>query len=72
VFRGLFERSNVQHELHFVDAPDSLCKSRLKRRSEHLPPGSAWTTEADFEAITAYFQTPSADEGLNIVRHARI
>ena len=28
-FRGIFERANVEHELHFVDASDSLCKSQL-------------------------------------------
>jgi predicted kinase len=70
-FRGIFERANVEHELHFVDASDALCKSQLKDRSKNLPPGTPWTTEAEFEAITAYFQPPSGDEGFNIVRHER-
>src|SRR5688572_16578375 len=43
-FRGIFERANVEHELHFVDAPDALCKRQLKDRSKDLPPGSPWTT----------------------------
>jgi hypothetical protein len=30
-----------------------------------------WTTDAEFEAITAYFQPPSEDEGFNVVRHER-
>lgn len=70
-FRGIFERANVDHELHFVDASDALCKSQLKSRSKNLPPESAWTTDAEFEAITAYFQPPSEDEGFNVVRHER-
>jgi predicted kinase len=70
-FRELFERANVQHELHFIDASDALCKSQLKERSKHLPPGAPWTTDAEFEAITAYFQPPSEDEGFNIIRHER-
>jgi predicted kinase len=70
-FREIFEQANVEHELHFVDAPDSLCKSQLKSRSKHLPPGSPWTTEAEFEAITAFFQPPSEDEKFNVVRHER-
>src|SRR6266566_5068084 len=53
-FRELIERANVEHELHFVDASDALCKSQLRDRSDRLPAGSAWTTDADFEAINSY------------------
>ena len=70
-FHGICERANVAHELHFVDAPDTLCKSQLKNRSKHLPPGSPWTTETEFEAVTAYFQPPSEDEKFNVIRHER-
>jgi predicted kinase len=70
-FRTLFDRARVAHELHFIDAPDTLCKSQLKERSKDLPPGTPWTTEAEFDAITAYFQPPADDEGFNVVRHAR-
>ena len=70
-FRGIFERASVEHELHFIDAPDELCKRQLKERTRHLPAGTPWTSEAEFEAITAYFQPPSPDEGFNVVRHVR-
>ena len=70
-FRRIFERARVGHELHFVDASDCLCKRQLKDRSKHLPPGSPWTTEAEFEAITTYFQPPAEDEDFNVVRHKR-
>jgi predicted kinase len=70
-FRELFERGNVEHELHFVDASDALCKRQLKDRSKDLPPGAPWTTDAEFEAITVYFQPPSEDEQFNVVRHER-
>lgn len=70
-FRELFERANARHELHFVDASDALCKTQLKERSRDLPAGAPWTTDAEFEAITAYFQPPSEDEGFNVVRHER-
>src|SRR6266851_1041732 len=68
-FRELIERANVGHELHFVDASDALCKSQLCDRSEGLPAGTPWTRDADFEAITAYFQPPTEDERFNVVRH---
>ncbi len=71
-FRELIEHAKVEHELHFIDVSDALCKSQLRDRSEGLPAGTPWTTDADFEAINAYFQPPSVDEKFNIVRHERI
>jgi len=43
----------------------------LRPRKCGLPVGSAWTTDAEFDAITAYFQTPTAEEGFNVIRHGR-
>jgi hypothetical protein len=70
-FRELFERADAEHELHFVDASDALCKRQLTDRSKHLPSGTPWTTDAEFDAITVYFQPPSVDEAFNVVRHER-
>ena len=70
-FREMFERAHVQHELHFIDAPDEVCKRQLKDRTKHLPLGTPWTTDAEFDAVTLYFQPPSGDEAFNVVRHAR-
>ena len=46
-----------------------MCKRQLKERSKGLPAGTAWTTDAEFDAITAYFEPPSIDEHFNIIRH---
>lgn len=70
-FRDLIERANAKHELHFVEASDALCKEQLAKRSRNLPAGAPWTSEAEFTAITAYFQPPLEDEGFNVVRHER-
>lgn len=70
-FRTLFEQAAVAHELHFIDAPDALCKHQLKERSRHLPPGTPWTSEAEFDMIRAHFLPPSEDEGFNVIRHHR-
>jgi len=70
-FRAIFEHANARHELHFIDASDALCKRQLKERSQHLPRGAPWTTEAEFDAVTAYFQAPTEDEGFNVVHHER-
>src|SRR5215467_1306857 len=71
-FRGLIERAQVEHELHFIDASDALCKRQLRERSKGLPASTPWTSEAEFEAITAYFQPPSGDEEFNVVRYERL
>jgi predicted kinase len=70
-FREIIERAKVEHELHFVDASDALCKGQLADRSKSQPADAPWTSEAEFEAITAYFQPPSEDEHFNVVRHER-
>jgi len=70
-FRELFERANAHHELHFIDVPDELCKAQLKERGRDLAEGAAWTTGAEFDAITKFFQPPTADEGFNVIRHER-
>jgi len=70
-FRSLFEQAAVDHELHFVDADDALCKRQLRQRSAGLPPGTPWTTDAEFDAITAYFEAPAADEGFTVVTARR-
>ena len=70
-FRELFERADVEHELYFIDVPDALCKRQLEERSKGLPPGTPWTTNAQFDAVTAYFQPPSQVEKFKVIRHER-
>jgi len=72
-FRQLIEMSGSAHELHFIVVSDELCKRQLKQRSQELglPPGAKWTTEADFEEVTAYFDPAAVDEGFNVIRHER-
>ena len=70
-FRGIYEQANALHTLHFVDVSNDICKRQLKERSKYTPEGSAFTSEAEFDAITKYFQPPSEDEDFNIVRHPR-
>ena len=70
-FRALFEEAGVTHELHFIDASDALCKRQLKERSKALPPGTPWTSEAEFDMIMAHFMPPADDEQFNMIRHRR-
>ena len=66
-FRQLIDRAQAAHQLHYVDVPDDVCKAQLRERSRSLPPGSPFTTDAEFEAVTRYFQPPAADEDFNVV-----
>lgn len=66
-FRHLIDRAQVAHELHYLDVSDEVCKAQLRERSSSLPEGSPFTSDAEFEAITKYFQPPAAEEGFNVV-----
>lgn len=68
-FRAILDQSGVEHELHFVNTPDAVCKAQLKARSAHLPAGTKWTTEEDFELIASHFLPPAPDEGFTVIVH---
>jgi predicted kinase len=70
-FRELIERTQVEHELHFLDVPDAVCVMQLQNRSRGLPHGSPWTTVEEFQAINVYFEPPSEDEEFIVLRHER-
>ena len=70
-FRGIIDRAGVDHELHFVNTSDDVSKAQLRERSAHLPPGTPWTSEADFDLIASHFTPPAADEGFTVIVHAR-
>ena len=70
-FRSIIDEAGADHELHFLDTPEDICKAQLKARSAHLPPGTKWTTDADFDLISSHFRAPGHDEGFNVVMHRR-
>ncbi|WP_026072758.1 AAA family ATPase [Nodosilinea nodulosa] len=70
-FRELIDCTNADHELHYIDVTDELCKRQLRERSRELAEGSAFTSDAEFDAITQYFQPPSASENFNVIHHQR-
>jgi len=70
-FRSIIDQAGADHELHFLDTSDAICKAQLKARSAHLPPGTKWTTEEDFALISSHFKPPAVDEQFNVVVHPR-
>jgi predicted kinase len=69
--RSLFEAAQAQHELHVIDAPDDVCKARLRSRNKTKPEGLYWghVPEALFDPVTRHLVPPAAAEGFNIIRH---
>lgn len=70
-FRQIIDQAGAAHELHYLDTPDAICKAQLRARSAHLPPGTKWTTEEDFDLISSHFRAPADDERFNVVLHRR-
>jgi predicted kinase len=70
-FRTLFEAAHADHVLHYVEVPDAVCKTQLRRRNEERPPGSKVMTEDEFDHITSFFVPPSPAEGFNVRWHRR-
>jgi predicted kinase len=68
-FRSIIEQAGVDHELHFLDIPDDICRRQLRARSAHLPPGTKWTTDEDFDLIASHFRAPAEDEAFNVIVH---
>jgi len=64
---GLADSANSNHELHYLDIPDDICKSRLQTRATQHPERAATDTVEMFDVITGYFEPPLSEEGLNIV-----
>jgi predicted kinase len=70
-FREIIEGAGAGHELHYLDAPDEVCRRQLKDRSRHLPAGAPWTSDADFDVIAAHFVPPAPDEAFTVIVHKR-
>lgn len=66
--RSLITQSAAQHQLHYLDLPDDLCKSRLRARNQSGSHAFA-TSDEQFALITRYFEPPQESEGFNLVRH---
>lgn len=65
---GLIKAAGCQHQLHFFDIADEVCKARLSLRNaagEH----EFSVSETEFDRISSHFQPPSEDEGFDLLIH---
>lgn len=66
--RGVFEQADCEHEVHYLDLPDEVCRARMHRRNAEGGHAFAVTDE-QFDRITSHFAPPSAEEGFQVVIH---
>lgn len=67
--RAIAMRAQCAHRLHYLEVPDAVCKSRLRRRNE-AGEHPFQTTEAQFDYITGFFCAPVLSENLDVVVYA--
>ncbi len=60
--------ANAASELHYLDLPNDLCKTRLRERNE-AGEHQFQLTEEQFDQIASHFVAPTADEGFELVVH---
>ena len=66
--KDIIDAAGADHELHYLDVPDEVCKMRLRERN--ASGNHPFTpTDAEFDEITRHFVPPSGDEGFDIVHH---
>lgn len=68
--RGIIDRTGARHRLYWLDVSDEVCRGRLRQRNTAGTHEFA-ASDAEYDAITAYFMAPQADEGFEIV-HRRM
>jgi predicted kinase len=68
--RSIVERAGTDHELHYLDVPDEVCKARLKARNA-IGSHEYHVSESDFELFNSYVVPPASAEGFNVVVHAQ-
>lgn len=66
-WKSAADAAGAGHRLHWLDLPDQLCRERLRRRNAQGGHDFAATDE-QFDLITSYFEPPTPDEGLDVVR----
>jgi predicted kinase len=69
--RSLFDAAPARHELHWIDAPDDVCRARLRARNETKPEGLYFghVPEAIFDPVNRGITPPAQSEGFNVIWH---
>jgi predicted kinase len=66
--KSLIERSGADHQLHYLDVANEVCKARLRQRNQ-AGVHQYQTSDEEFDLITSYFIAPQPEEKLNVIIH---
>lgn len=65
---SLITGSGADHQLHYLNVPEEVCKARLRARNQagthHFS-----VTDEQFELISRHFVAPEPEEGFHVIRH---
>ncbi|MDD5052851.1 MAG: ATP-binding protein [Sulfuricurvum sp.] len=71
-FKQLCTEIGCEHEMIFLDLSDEQCLSQIAKRRVEQPERAQFDNEATFNHVTAFFEIPSGNEELNIIKENRI
>jgi len=66
--KSLSEDVAAPHALYVVEVPDDVCLARIEQRALEQPDRGKTDTPEMFYAMLKYYQSPTQDEGLNILQ----
>lgn len=66
--KGVVEQSGADHQLHYLEVADEVCKSRLRARNQAGEHDFS-ATDQQFDLISSYFVPPTEEEGFTVVLH---
>lgn len=67
-FNGLCNEIECNHELIYLDLSNAQCLLQIAKRRDEQPERAQFDNEAVFYHVTNFFEPPSENEGLNVIR----
>ena len=64
--RRVYEQAGANHQLHFLDVPDDVCRERLRQRNAAGTHDYVVSDEV-VDLITSHFVAPSQDEDFSTI-----
>jgi predicted kinase len=66
--KTLFEEAECDHQLHYLDVSDAVCKARLGLRNA-TGAHEFQVSDEEFDLFTRYFVPPAPEEGFKVKVH---
>ena len=70
-FKAIVSEIGAPHELIYLNTSEDICLQQIAQRCIEHPERAKFDTEEVFYNVTSFFEEPSAEEGLNMIRKER-